>query len=610
MTYYFECRCSPPRRHMTDRDPRALPPGTVLCCGVCGSSDRLVAVTHQSVTQHHELLVVPRPAAAARAPIASPLPSPATPATPAPPRATSSIRHSAPTPHPIVPPGPHVSMPAVPRRESPMKSAPARRMSSFEQTFGSETLRRTILALGERARLLTCASTPVCQALSPCRSDPRRLIDLVDVLVEGEAFAAASASRREEVLKTLSTFLAMLFGDADPGHPERWIEALHWTITTPAGCITRRDIREMLLQWKEDTPALTGRTLLERLATLRPHFRPKLLHFIAKKASPTDRPIVVTLHDLCRPSSAAWLAPVRAVLGLAGDTAAPGFGDLLLEVVRTATYEPPPREPVVLDTLNEASLRLFRLVRHMKDGATVPSASVSVSSTAGRLTATQCCQLLALVPMTVCGGKGTHKLGVPDRISTLFRFINDGVKFGVTWENVLITLANFIRAERIEYHLKSVKTPPIEGPAEHEVTFDSGDDCIQLIATRHRVTFFAEGHTYACADLRDGVVDRAEQVTFWPVEFTPADVAAAAGRLLQHARVRQLATDTVSGPPYQSAVIDGFEVGVERRGSLTMADGRTCWRVYLTHLSPSPGTNIRAAELKVVRLLLLRYPDA
>jgi hypothetical protein len=445
------------------------------------------------------------------------------------------------------------------------------------------------------------------------------LIELVDLLVEGAVFYAASASRREEVLKILSTFLETLFGGADPGKPEQWIEALRWMITRPAGsgCITRRDTREMLLQWKEDTPALTGRTLFERLATLRPHFRPKLLHFIAKKASPTDRPIVVTLHDLCRPSSAPWLAPVRAALGLADGTAAPAFGDLLGDVVRTATYEPPPPLPIVLETLTEGPLRIFRLVRQMKDGAIVPSASASasasasVSSTAGRLTATQCCQLLALVPMTVCGGQGTQKLGVPDRISTLFRFINDGVKFGVTWENVLVALANFIRANRISYHLTSVKTPPIEGPAEHEVTFDLGDDRIQLIATRHRVTFFAEAHTYACADLRDGVVDRAAAITFWPVEFTRAEVTAAVGRLLQDTRVQRLATDTVSGPgSYQHTVIDGFEVGVERRGSVRMPGGRTRWLVYLTHLSPSPGTNILATELKVVRLLLLRYPDA
>lgn len=495
-----------------------------------------------------------------------------------------------------------------------MRSAPARPASSFEQTFGSQTLHSTILVLGERARLLTCASASVCQALSSLRSNTQRLIDLVNVLLDGDVFVRAAAPAREKALQDISALLTTLFGGADPGNPERWIEALNWTITAE-GRIVRRDTREMLVQWKEDTPALTGRTLFERLAILRPHFRPKLLHFIAKTALPTDRPIVVTLYDLCRPSDVAWLAPVRAALGLPDGAAVPAFGDLLLEVVRTATYDSPPPPPIILDTLNEGSLRIFRFVRQMKDGATVPSAAVSsaaasVSSTAGRLTATQCRQLLALLPRTVCGGLGRQKLGVKARIERLFRFIEDGGTVGVAWDNVLTALANFIRANRVTHLLTSDTNPAIEGPAEHDVTFASGADRIQLIATRIRVTFFAEAHTYACADLRNGVVDRATQITFWPVEFTRVEVAAAVRRLLQHPRVQQLARDSLSGPVrYRKDVIDGFEVGVEWRGSEVMPDGNTLWRVYLTHLSPSPGTNILATELKVVRLLLLRHPD-
>lgn len=484
-----------------------------------------------------------------------------------------------------------------------MKSVPARPTSSFELTFGAQTLRGTILRLGERARLLTCASAPVCNVLSRLKPNTERLFDLVNVLLDGAVFARAAAPDREAALKNVSAWLTTLFGEADPGDPERWIEANNWLITS-GGAISRPEARRMLSTWKEDTPVLTSRTLLARLATLRPHFRPKLLHFIAKKDAQVDRLVVATLHDLC-PCDATWLAPVRPALDLGAGVDAPAFGDLLWAVVRTVTEVPAASSTTTAasssvnrDNLNEKAFRIFRFVRQMKDGATVP------------LTAPQCCQLLALIPMTVCGGRGTQTVAVDERISRLFLFIKAGGDARVEWGSVLAALANFIRANRIDYRLTSDKNPPIEGLAEHEVTFDAGDERIQLIATRNRVTFFAEAHTYACADLRDGVVDRATDITFWPVEFTRVEVAAAARQLLQDARVHQLASATVSGPArYVTAVIDGFEVGVERRASVTAPGEPRLWRVYLTHLCPSPGTKIPARELQVVRLLLLRSPD-
>lgn len=572
MGHLFVCvteLCGQSRKHASLHNPLLGQPGWHRC-KTCQRSDSLMFIGYVHGVGGDDMDYGPAPGLHASTP----------------PALTFPIRIQLPPPR-----RPMLALPAPPPVIPKAPPLPAARASvstwqvprfPFEAAFGKQVLLSVRETLAERAPILLSSPANVCATLARLAPRPARMCELVGYLVTARMWELSVD--KLSLLDTTKELLGFLLADNPPDDPEEWVSMLGWLIAGTDGVrLNRKEATTMLRRWRGELPIGTdSRTLLVLLQRLGEHLQPSLLQTLTRAHA--DAMGVATLRTLC---NVAWAPPIALAPGVAAPVA-PGFAATFWAAIQALAQVPGPG--LTQDAVTQAQVdQTTELVTRM---------------CAAGMTWLQCFQLLELLPRTT----------TVNRLKRARSFIKEAALLchGFwTWARTLEQLAKFIVAGRVGY--VTANNVQIEGDVEHQVDFAWGTDTIQLIASRPRVTYFAEAHSYASLEFSDAAIQRAPQITLWAHGFQRAHISATVAQLLALPATKALATRdwarrNENPRPYMASNIQVedsvFEVGLAIRGYTQRPDGSRVWRVHLTHFAPSGTNSLPTALLHALRQLL------